>query len=75
MVLAKLEGAWWWLVLRLTGERFFACRRLLLAHAPWQSYRCNRVPLPFELTDKGRALVAGDDMAIEPADGWLVVNL
>ena len=70
----KLEGAWWWLVFRLTGERCLACGRLLALHAPWQSYRCNRTPLPFEITDKGRAFLAGDPMAFEPADNQLIAH-
>lgn len=76
-MLAKLIGAWWWLVLRATGQRCWVCRRLFLLHAPWQTRWCNRTPLPIELTDKGRALAAGDAMIveIEPADGRLVVHL
>jgi hypothetical protein len=71
----RLQGAFYWWKLRLNGSRCFACGRLLALHAPWQSYRCNRTPLPFEITDKGRALLAGDPMAVEPADDRLIVHL
>jgi hypothetical protein len=75
LVLAKLVGAWWWLVLRLTGYRCPNCDRLLALHAPWQEYRCNRTPLRYQITDAGRALAAGDEMTIEPAVGRLVAHL
>jgi hypothetical protein len=71
----RLEGAFCWCRHRLNGSRCFACSRLLALHAPWQSYRCNRTPLPFEITAKGLARLAGDPMAVEPADDRLIVHL
>jgi hypothetical protein len=30
----------------------------MIVHSPWAKYLCERTPLPIEITDKGRALVA-----------------
>jgi hypothetical protein len=53
---ARLLGAWHWAIL-LTKERCcFVCGRYYLLHTPWRLYRCNRTPLPIEITEKGWAL-------------------
>ncbi len=72
----RLEGAFNRCRLRLTGYRCPVCDQRLALHAPWQEYRCNRTPLPYQITDAGRARVAGDAMAVDPAgDDRLVVHL
>jgi hypothetical protein len=38
--------------------RCFVCDRLMALHSPWALYICERTPLPVEVTDKGRELLA-----------------
>jgi hypothetical protein len=51
----SLTGVGWWLRLRLTGSRCLVCGWLFVAHTPWRSWRCNRTPLPFTITEQGLA--------------------
>jgi hypothetical protein len=53
---------WWvlgmidWPGYRLFG-RCIPCGRLTVLHTPWALYVCERTALPFEITDKGYALL------------------
>ena len=60
-ILTGLEAVYWWFHNRLTGLRCMVCNRLFLFHLPWQSYRCNRAPLPITITDAGMALAVGGE--------------
>jgi len=46
--------------------------RLLLLHAPWQSYHCHRVPLGIELTERG--WLDGHGIEPEPVEPASVVH-
>ena len=69
-----LVGIFDWFGNRLTGVRCYAvgCGRLLLFHAPWQSYHCHRVPLGIELTERG--WLDGHGILPEPVESESVVH-
>jgi hypothetical protein len=68
-----LVGAGWWLRLRLTGQRCIVCGGLLVLHTPWRKWRCNRTPLPVQITEQGLAWLAASGHA--DADSTATVDL
>jgi hypothetical protein len=54
---------WWvlgvidWPKYRLLG-RCIVCGRSVVLHTPWALFVCERTPMPIEITDKGRELLA-----------------
>jgi hypothetical protein len=56
----RLVGAWQWAVLYVTGSRCFVCGRRYRWHTPWDIWRCNRTPLPIEITEQGWARLEGE---------------
>lgn len=63
----KLVGLWDWPMYRLFG-RCFVCGRLVVLHTPWALYVCERVPLPIEITEQGRALIGESVVPVSHAN-------
>jgi hypothetical protein len=53
----RLVGVLDWPRYRLFS-RCFACGRLMVLHAPWALYICERTPLPIRITEQGMARIA-----------------
>jgi hypothetical protein len=62
----KVVGGWHWLLLIAQERRCYICQRLYLVHfiAPWRLYRCNRTPMPIEITERGWAYLRGDEEGV-----------
>jgi len=62
----KLVGLWDWPRYRLFG-RCFVCGRLIVLHSPWRLFICERIPLPIEITEKGRERIESEVVPVSHA--------
>jgi hypothetical protein len=60
----------WWLLGLIDWPKYrlfsrcWSCGRLMVLHTPWALFVCERVPMPIEITDKGRELLAESEPVV-----------